>query len=178
MHAGQCAVNDVLQVDGVRFVSVCCPDILTVKAIADDPRTGTHYPDPRRIRDALAPILRITPVDVSIPDYRATIDITEDLRKDIAEFPNGYTRADGSQSKIPCCFSDEVAVRLRQLKQDRFLQREAQQLQLLRIEVESLGQLAPERSRLGRQMPRRGRHVHSCFFQVGPAVGRGRWVIH
>ena len=47
--AGTCAVDDRLQVDGVTFVSVCCPDILTVKATASDPRTGTRYTDPRSV---------------------------------------------------------------------------------------------------------------------------------
>ena len=53
--AGPCAVNDKLQVDDVNFVSVCCPDILTVKATATDPRTGVRYTDPRAIRDRARP---------------------------------------------------------------------------------------------------------------------------
>ncbi len=117
---GPCAVDDRLQVDDVTFVSVCCPDVLTVKATASDPRTGTRYTDPRSVVTALDRVVRITPVDIALQDYRATIDITDILRDDIAEFPNGYTRSDGSQSPIPCCFTDGVAARVEMLRAQRF----------------------------------------------------------
>ena len=69
---------------------------------------------------ALDRVVRITPVDLALQDYRATIDITDILRDDIAEFPNGYTRSDGSQSPIPCCFTDGVAARVEMLRSQRF----------------------------------------------------------
>ena len=104
----------------MTFVSVCCPDILTVKATASDPRTGTRYTDPRSVVTALDRVVRITPVDLALQDYRATIDITDILRDDLAEFPNGYTRSDGSQSATPCCFTDNVAARVEMLRSQRF----------------------------------------------------------
>ena len=144
-----CLANNRLQVDDVRFVSICCPDVVTVKIIARNPLaphvcsrslftcTPTtppfstcplsedlcqrpYYPEPRPIRVALGPVLQLSPVDVLIPDYRMTVDFSDILQRDVQDYPNGYLYADGTQSPIPCCFGGPVLSLLQRLKNDRF----------------------------------------------------------
>ena len=71
---GSCVDNNRFALSNVLFNATCCVNVSPVLVHADG------FTDPRPIDQVLAPALRLTPVELNLPAYRTTVDITDLVR--------------------------------------------------------------------------------------------------